>query len=273
MVVHLRLVPTIDNMSPSVKTFIVDAILFDMDGTLIDSTPGLEKAWATFCTDYNLGDPVAVVHETHGRRLSDTLREYCGLVNDEAKLQAEIDRFEEEVLNGGPLVLPGVSSLLSQLSSETTFGWTIVTSATRNYAPRALQRCSIALPRAGLVTSNDVSHGKPHPAPYLAGAEKCGVDPAKCLVVEDAIAGMRSGKAAGALVLAVCTSTPRQTILDSDAAPDYIATDLSKVSARWTNGKSLRVPARRSRGELSIGDVLRCFSFLVSSPRSNSRRE
>ncbi|KAJ7456469.1 HAD-like domain-containing protein [Mycena latifolia] len=222
--------------APSLQTIVVDAILFDMDGTLIDSTPGLEKAWATFCNDYDLGDPVAVVHETHGRRLADTLKEYCR-ISDETKLQAEIDRFEEEVINGGPLVLPGVSELLAQLSSETAFGWTIVTSATRNYAPRALERCSIPLPRAGLVTSNDVSHGKPHPAPYLAGAEKCNVDPAKCLVVEDAISGMRSGKAAGALVLAVCTSTPRQIILDSDAAPDYIVTNLSKVSARWTNGK------------------------------------
>ncbi|KAJ7139555.1 HAD-like domain-containing protein [Mycena epipterygia] len=194
-----------------------------------------KKAWATFCNDYNLGDPVTVVHETHGRRLYDTLKEYC-LINDEAKLQSEIDRFEEEVINGGPLVLPGVSALLSQLFSETAFGWTIVTSATRNYAPRALQRCSITLPRAGIVTSNDVSHGKPHPAPYLAGAEKCGVDPTKCLVVEDAISGMRSGKAAGALVLGVCTSTARNTIVDSNA-PDYIVTDLTRVSARWSNGK------------------------------------
>ncbi|KAJ7171834.1 HAD-like domain-containing protein [Mycena crocata] len=221
-------------MSP--KTIVVDAILFDMDGTLIDSTPGLVNAWTTFCRDYDLGDADTVFHETHGRRLYDTLKEYCR-INDETKLQQEIDRFEEEVINGGPLVLPGVFDLISQLSSETTFGWTIVTSATTNYAPRALQRCCIPLPRAGIVTSNDVSHGKPHPAPYLAGAEKCGVDPTKCLVVEDAISGMRSGKAAGALVLAVCTSTARDIIAQSDAAPDYVVTDLAKVSARWTNGK------------------------------------
>ncbi|KAJ7275569.1 HAD-like domain-containing protein [Mycena haematopus] len=216
-------------MAPT--TIVVDAILSD---TLIDSTPGLEKAWATFCSDYQLGDPATVVHETHGRRLYDTLKEYCH-INDESKLQAEIDRFEEEVINGGPIVLPGVSALLSQLSSET--GWTIVTSATKNYAPRALERCSIPLPRVGIVTSDDVDHGKPHPAPYLAGALKCGVDPTKCLVVEDAISGIKSGAAAGALVLAVCTSTPRNTIITSGAKPSYIVTDLSKVSARWINDK------------------------------------
>ncbi|KAJ7651939.1 HAD-like domain-containing protein [Mycena polygramma] len=236
-------------------TIIVDAILFDMDGTLIDSTPGVVKAWATFCQDYDLGDPAKVVHETHGRRLYDTLKEYCGISNDESKLLAEIDRFEEEVINGGPLVLPGVSALLTQLWTETAFGWTIVTSATNNYAPRALERCLIPLPRAGIVTSNDVSHGKPHPAPYLAGAAKCGVDPTKCLVIEDAIsgghprgfcvlnlrsqhgAGIRAGKAAGSVVLAVCTSTTRNVIVNSGAAPDYIVTDLAKVSARWINDK------------------------------------
>ncbi|KAJ7226025.1 HAD-like domain-containing protein [Mycena pura] len=221
-------------MSPT--TIVVDAVLFDMDGTLIDSTPGLHKAWATFCADYNLGDPLEVVHETHGRRLYDTLKQYCR-IDDEAKLQAEIDRFEEEVINGGPVVLPGVAALLSQLSSETTLGWTIVTSATANYAPRALQRCGIPLPPAGIVTSNDVSHGKPHPAPYLAGAAKCGVDAARCLVVEDAISGMRSGRAAAAQVLAVCTSTPRETIVKSDANPDYIVSNLAKVSVQWINGK------------------------------------
>ncbi|KAJ7071366.1 HAD-like domain-containing protein [Mycena amicta] len=218
------------------RKIIVDAVLFDMDGTLIDSTPGLHKAWATFCTDYNLGDPLAVVHDTHGRRLADTLKELCR-INDESKLQSEIDRFEEEVIDGGPIALPGVVSLLSQLSSETAMGWTIVTSATRNYAPRALQRCDVPLPRAGIVTSNDVAHGKPHPAPYLAGAAKCGVEAANCLVVEDAISGIRSGKAAGAAVLAVCTSTPRETIIQSQAGPDYVVSDLSKVSVRWINGK------------------------------------
>ncbi|KAK7040627.1 HAD-like domain-containing protein [Favolaschia claudopus] len=214
-------------------TIVVDGVLH---ATLIDSTPGLEAAWATFCNDYHLGDSASMVHETHGRRLYDTLKEYCD-ISDESKLQAEIDRFEEEVIKGGPVVLPGVLALLSQLSSETAIGWTIVTSATRNYAPRALERCGIALPRAGIVTSNDVTHGKPHPAPYLAGAAKCNADPTKCIVVEDAISGIQSGKAAGSLVLAVCTSTSREKIVDSGAMPDYIVPDLSRVAARWIDNR------------------------------------
>jgi len=149
----------------------------------------------------------------------------------------EIDRFEDEVIQGGPTALPGAAALINQLYSPNAHGWIIVTSASSNYAPRALLRAGIPLPVAGLVTSNDVSHGKPHPAPYLTGAKKCGVDPTKCLIVEDAIAGLKSGRAAGARTLAVCTSTPRETILASDANPDYIVTDLTWVSARWFNGK------------------------------------
>lgn len=215
----------------------VDAILFDMDGTLIDSTPGVLKAWSTFAKDYTLGNSAAIAHATHGRRLHDTLKEYCH-IEDEAKLRAEIDRFEDQVIRGGPVALPGAVSLISELTSpESALRWTIVTSASNNYAPRALRRSEIPFPVVGLITSNDVSRGKPHPAPYLAGAEKCNANPASCLVVEDAISGLKSGHAAGARTLAVCTSTPRQTILDSGANPDYIVTDLTRVSARWINGK------------------------------------
>ncbi|KAF9456793.1 HAD-like protein [Collybia nuda] len=227
-------------MSKQVIT--VDAILFDMDGyvfwlvTLIDSTPGVFKAWATFSRDYHLGDSEAVVHATHGRRLYDTLKEYCH-IEDEAKLKREIDRFEDEVIEGGPKVLPGAAALISQLASGCPLNWNIVTSASSGYAPRALERAGLSLPPVGLITSDDVSHGKPHPAPYLAGAAKCSVDPTKCLVVEDAIAGLKSGRAAGATTLAVCTSTPRQTITDSDANPHYIVSDLTKVSACWLDGR------------------------------------
>ncbi|KAF8238400.1 HAD-like protein [Tricholoma matsutake] len=214
----------------------VDAILFDMDGTLIDSTPGVFKAWEIFSEDYSLGDSAAITHATHGRRLDDTLKEYCQ-IEDEDKLRSEIDRFEEQVIQGGPVALPGALSLISELCSpETALRWTIVTSASNRYAPRALRRSEVPLPAVGLVTSNDVSHGKPHPAPYLAGAKKCNADLSRCLVVEDAIAGLKSGHAAGARTLAVCTTTPRQIVLDSGANPDYIVTDLTKVSVRWING-------------------------------------
>ncbi|KAJ3563759.1 hypothetical protein NP233_g8736 [Leucocoprinus birnbaumii] len=92
----------------------VDAILFDMDGTLIDSTPGVYKAWKTFAADYSLGDYREVTHATHGRRLYDTLKELCK-IEDEAKLLSEIDRFEDAVIEGGPTALPGAEELVSKV--------------------------------------------------------------------------------------------------------------------------------------------------------------
>ncbi|PPQ67390.1 hypothetical protein CVT25_005969 [Psilocybe cyanescens] len=213
----------------SIVSATVDAILFDMDGTLIDSTPGVLKAWKTFSDDYNLGDSASVAHATHGRRLYDTLKEYCG-ITDEKYLLQEIDRFEDEVIEGGPMALPGAVDLLLKLNSNlsTSSRWTIVTSASNKYAPRALERSGVPLPSLGLITSNDVSEGKPHPAPYLAGALRCSIDPKNCLVVEDAISGLKSGRAAGSLTLAVCTSTLRNTILESGSQPDFIVSDLTK---------------------------------------------
>ncbi|KAF9258611.1 HAD-like protein [Marasmius fiardii PR-910] len=206
-----------------------------MDGTLIDSTPGLKMAWEQFCIDYDLGDPDKIIHDTHGRRLSDTLKDICN-INDEEKLLTEINRFEEQVIMGGPIALPGVKRLIKDLQAEHPSRWTIVTSATAFYAPRALERCGIPLPVNGIITSNDVEKGKPHPDPYLTGARKCGADPRQCLVIEDAIAGLVSGRNAGSKTIAVCTSTPRATIEVSDAEPDFIIDDLTRLSVHRVEG-------------------------------------
>ncbi|KAI0318730.1 HAD-like protein [Amylostereum chailletii] len=218
-------------------TIIVDAILFDMDGTLIDSTPGVTVAWDAFGRTYGFSGAEAA-HAAHGRRLADTLGEWCKISGQ--KLLDEIVRFEEEVIKGGPIVLPGVLELLDSInsgSSESNPGWTIVTSATNVYTPQALSRCRLPIPSTGYVTSDDVERGKPYPDPYLAGAKKIGVDPTKCLVIEDAPSGLKAGRAAGSKVLAVCTSHTRDGIVTSDADPDFIIKDLTRLSARWENGK------------------------------------
>jgi len=215
----------------------VDAILFDMDGTLIDSTPGVIQAWHTMAKDYNF-DPEAAILATHGVRLFDSLRKWCGL-EDEDKIKSEAARFEKEVIEGGPVALPGVEALLDQIRAGSTAaapGWTVVTSATNFYAPRALAQAGIEVsPFAPITTANDVSHGKPHPAPYLAGAQSLTVDAKNCLVVEDAVNGILSGKAAGARTLAPLTSSVRDVV--AVAEPDWIVPDLTHVSVRWVNGK------------------------------------
>jgi len=225
-------------------SFTVDAILFDMDGTLIDSTPGVLKAWGLFANDYGL-NAVQVAHAAHGRRLYDTLREFCNIHNEEV-LQSEIVRFEQAVIDGGPVVLPGALTLLEQIgagSPESGAGWTIVTSATSLYTRKALPQCGVPLPPMGLVTSDDVASGKPHPAPYLAGARRLGADPTRCLVIEDAPSGLLSGRAAGCKTIAVCTSHTQEKILQSGAEPDYIVKDLTSISARWV-GEVLEVTVK-----------------------------
>jgi len=222
-------------MAPkTIHTLSVEAILFDMDGTLIDSTPGVYAAWKTFATDYSLGDSTIIADTTHGRRLWDTLREICK-IDDDVKLTAEVDRFEDEVIAGGPVALPGAIELLTKLNAEGV-KWTIVTSASNNYTPKALERAGIPLPKAGLITANDVTRGKPHPDPYQAGAALLGVKPEDCLVVEDAISGITAGVAAGSRVLAVCTSTSPERLVASGVVPDVIAPDLLAVKVTAADG-------------------------------------
>jgi len=217
--------------------FSVDAILFDNDGTLIDSTPGVLAAWKVFGKQYGF-DGVKAAHDTHGRRLMDSLSELCHLSGDQ--LKNEVDRFEQIVIDVGPKILPGVKSLLESINagrSEDHPGWILVTSATFTYAPAALRKAAVPLP-ISMVTSEDVSKGKPFPDPYLVGASKLGIDPKDCLVVEDAPSGLQSGRDAGAKTLAVCTTHDREDLERFN--PDYIVPDLTSVTIRWV-GRRLEV--------------------------------
>jgi len=108
---------------------IVDAILFDMDGTLVDSTPGVVKTWHVYAERFGF-DAEAAIKATHGVRLWDSLRTWCN-ITDEQRIKEEADRFEEGVIEGGVVALPGVHSLLDALRAGSTPdkpGWTIVTS-------------------------------------------------------------------------------------------------------------------------------------------------
>lgn len=219
----------------SSQEIVVDAVLFDMDGTLLDSTPGVLAAWKTFAKDYNLGDFLEIAHQTHGRRLYDTLKEYCK-IEDEQKLLQEIDRFEDEVIAGGPVGLPGALALLERLNSLDA-KWTIATSASRNFALKALERAGAPLPKSGIITSNDVARGKPHPDPYEAAAKLLGVKAENCIVVEDAISGIKAGKASGARVLGVCTSTTRDVLLSPEVHPDFVLANLTGLKVDVSEGR------------------------------------
>ncbi|KAI0082434.1 phosphatase [Panus rudis PR-1116 ss-1] len=220
------------------QTLHFDAILFDMDGTLVDSTDGVVGAWQKFAESYPGIDVHEILSSSHGVRTVENLRIHCG-ITDPGELEREAQRFEEAIVNSaskdggrGIVPLPGVLEIMQDLLPGSKFPnvrWALCTSATRNYATAALKAAGVPAPDV-FVASEDVTKGKPEPDPYLLGAKLCNVHPAKCLVVEDAPAGVRSGKAAGCKTLAVLTSHTREQL--EAAQPDFVVKDLSKVTMK-----------------------------------------
>ena len=203
------------------------ALLFDMDGVLIDSTPAVARVWHRWAIEHGL-DPDEVVHRAHGRPSVATIRDLLPNSDIEAE-DREVERREIEDLDG-VVPLPGVIELLNSLPAER---WTIVTSCTR---PLALVRLRAAgLPtHTKLITSTDITNGKPHPEPYLKGASLLGYPAADCIVVEDAPAGIRAGKAAGARVIAFPTTMDRQEL--QNARADWILRNCADIRAANDGG-------------------------------------
>ncbi|KAH9927185.1 phosphatase [Epithele typhae] len=219
-----------------------DAILFDMDGTLVDSTDGVVGAWEHFKEKYPGLNVDQVLSSSHGVRTVENLKLHCS-ITDPDELEREARRFEEAIVaestkNGrhGIVALPGVKAIMALIGEFHKLPkpkWAICTSATIVYATAALTSVGIPIPEA-FVVSEDVEKGKPEPDPYLLGAKRAGVDPARCLVVEDAPAGVRSGQAAGCKTLGLITSHSREQM--EEVAPDYLVKNLSKVTMKPTEG-------------------------------------
>jgi mannitol-1-/sugar-/sorbitol-6-phosphatase len=197
------------------------ALLFDMDGVLIDSTPAVARVWTRFALRHGL-DAGEVVHRAHGRPSITTVREYLPDGDHLAENQ-EIERGEIVDLEG-IMPLAGARELLSALPPRR---WTIVTSCTRRLAEVRLKTSGLPRPEV-FVTSSDITNGKPAPDPYLKGAEVLGFSARNCVVVEDAPAGVRSGKAAGARVIGLCTTMPSREIREASA--DWVLRDCAAIS-------------------------------------------
>lgn len=196
------------------------ALLFDLDGVLINSIPAVERVWSRWAAERGL-NVEEVLHRAHGRPSIETLR----YLVPNADHEAENRLVEEAEINDveGIVPLPGVKALLSALPSDR---WAIVTSCTRSLAEVRIR--AAGLPRPGLfITSNDITCGKPHPEPYRKGAMGLGFAPEECIVVEDALAGIGSGKAAGSRVIAFTTTTPIAHLVA--AKPDWILKDCSAI--------------------------------------------
>ena len=195
-------------------------VLFDLDGALVDSTPAVARVWAGWAQEHGF-NPDEVVKKAHGRPSITTIRELLPHA-DHSVEDREVERREIADVEG-VIPLPGAMELLKVLPLER---WAIVTSCTRALANVRIAAAGLPWPRH-LVTSTDVNHGKPDPEPYLKGAQMLGVPAKECIVIEDAPAGIRAGKAAGARVLAL-----RTTAIDAElqqAGADWIVDDCAGI--------------------------------------------
>jgi sugar-phosphatase len=200
------------------------AVLFDMDGVLIDSTPAVARVWARWAEEHGF-DPKEVVRRAHGRPSIATVREFLPNANHELE-NKEVERREIEDLEG-VVLLPGSRELLNSLPPDR---WTIVTSSTRALAEVRLRAAGLPVPPR-LITSTDIKNGKPHPEPYLKAASALGFPASECIVFEDVPAGIRSGKAAGARVIAFDTTIKDVSEL-KNAGADWILRNCADIFAR-----------------------------------------
>ena len=196
------------------------AILFDLDGVLVDSIAAVEKTWLRWAERHGV-DPALVLETVHEGPARDNVAKLAPGLDAQAEADA-IDGAQAEDTEG-VVALPGAAELTAALPPGR---WAVVTSANTRLALSRLQAAAIPPPRV-LVTIEAVERGKPAPDGYLAAASALGFPPQECLVVENAPSGVESGRAAGATVLALFTSHSRQRLADAHLmAEDLSATRL-----------------------------------------------
>ncbi|HET9365199.1 MAG TPA: HAD-IA family hydrolase, partial [Candidatus Angelobacter sp.] len=172
------------------------AILFDMDGVLIDSAPAVERVWHKWARQHGI-DPAHAIQQAHGRRSIETIRAIAPHMDAEQE-NMKVEQMEIEDKEG-VTALAGAAEMLRSLPADR---FAIVTSATRPLAVARLGYAGLIVPQ-NMVTADDVVNGKPSPEPYIKGAALLGVAPADCLVFEDTPAGVAAARAAGMQVVAL----------------------------------------------------------------------
>jgi len=201
------------------------ALLFDMDGTLVDSTAAVERIWGRWATRHGV-DFADFAHTMHGRRAVDIMRAMAP-ADRELDLDSEVAQIDEEevVEVEGIVPIPGAARLLASLPPE---NWALVTSARPELARARMGAAGLPMPEI-VVTANDVVHGKPHPACFLKALERLDVSACDAVVLEDAAAGMEAGRAAGCRIIALATTSPAERLEPHDWVYDLERIELLEV--------------------------------------------
>lgn len=175
------------------------ALLFDLDGVLVDSTACIERTWRSWSASHRL-DAEMVVRAAHGRRAEETVRRMAPHLDAAREVAALVAL--ESTRSTGVLEFAGARNLLASLPVRS---WAIVTSGVRVVAAHRLRLVGLPIPRI-MVCADEVARGKPEPDGYLAAASQLGVAPGDCVVVEDAPAGIAAAVAARMRVIAIETT-------------------------------------------------------------------
>jgi HAD superfamily hydrolase (TIGR01509 family) len=203
------------------------ALLFDMDGTLVDSTAVVERTWRWFASRHCL-DAERILAVSHGRRTEETVAEFTPAGVD---IDAEAQRLiaQEVVDTEGIVAVPGAAELLASLPEG---GWALVTSAGRELAEARMSAAGLPVPSV-MISADDVTTGKPSPEGYLAAADRLGVVPEQAIVFEDAEAGVLAARASGArtVVVGACAASATEGL-------DRVA-DLRGVRVEYAAGRLL----------------------------------
>ncbi len=209
------------------------AILFDLDGTLIDSRAAIERQWASWAREHGL-DPAKVIPIAHGRPTSETIQE----VAPQSDIEAEARDMEQREISDleGVRAIDGAADLLAHIPPDR---WAIATSGTRDLACTRLRAVGLPIPRI-MISASDIDKGKPDPEPYLKAAAASGFAPRECIVVEDAPAGVQSGKAAGMRVIAVPTTYPVAELKEADFLIKRLS-DLRVTTANATGRQAIHL--------------------------------
>jgi sugar-phosphatase len=198
-------------------------LLFDMDGTLIDSTPAVERVWRQWAEQHGIPFE-SFRHAMHGRRAIDTLRE---IIPPHLDLMRELDAIDSRELieTDGIVAIPGAAKLLASLPRA---AWALVTSAEFPLARVRMAAAGLPIPET-IVSANDIRQGKPDPECYRLALEKLGRIAQDALVFEDAPAGLAAGHAAGCRTIALATREhPKR--LDAEAwLPDFSAIEVARI--------------------------------------------
>jgi mannitol-1-/sugar-/sorbitol-6-phosphatase len=201
------------------------AVLFDLDGTLVDSTARINRVWQSWAE--RNGIPYeTLVPIMHGRPAIETVRMVAPHLQPEAELRAlELDEISDMQ---GVYLLPGARALLGRLDRDR---WAVVTSGTDRVAQARLHYVNLPMPPV-LITIDQIARGKPAPDGYLLAAQRLGMAPDQCIVVEDAPVGVQAGKAAGMRVIAIASSQTPESL----QAADVVVSRLTDLDLRCESG-------------------------------------